>query len=1022
MSKNVRIRVPRALAAEILVSSDRTCCVCRQPRNSLQLHHIDGNPANNDPQNIAVLCVQCHDETQLTGGFGRRLDAQTVARYRDIWLADVEKRRASAIDLDEPATSAEAAQILERYATTFRRTYTRSKELVPFDCRLDNASISSAAVPELLQKEQISLLLQGPSGCGKTSLSLQAAVAYTHRGIAIFFPVKHYSGRLDSDLDREVGLMDVSSTSRLLSAARKLSRPTLLIVDGYNECDVDMRESLAIEVAAWIRRYPAGLLISSRTTPERDDLLELRAVHVLPVTMTTKTTIAANVMGVEVLPDGIEPLLRASASGLEASIVGHVGREATLLSSRFSLFHAYTRARLSDAAGVGIRALSSLAGWLSKRMAFSLSVREFDRLLDRMQLPPALSHRLQDAGLISSHGDRVSFAHEMFFDVFAADAVVHDSAGRPEPLLKALTAPVNAGRKDLILGAMDDPLLRERVLPALSDPECIAPCIAGSCGGHARTWAHERCLDLLDRMRDEAGSARFKFRDSDRSAVVFDDGALHEWNPADRAFVNALHEVIAQGKYIDAVLEIVAALDRRIDEECGRLQDDTRSRSYWRDRIFHASFHLGFKPCPAIATICSGFNRNVLITSGNRDLATSIAPYFDEPKNLSAGQLLLLLALARSAWNTEQLARIMMPFLAWVLPAQPANLPGSLATRLLGEATSLGMAGVLSDTERKILLLAVESLPPSHGMRRSFLYVDALKALGALEQAEEEHAPAAREEVQRCLANRDEPESHVSAYDIYTRQFDHPYSGAYCEVLRNLADPDRKALLVMAARGAKPYLPFTDGLITELSAFDDPDIGRFLLRFAEPPALEEVFYDDAIGAFVNAHVTLAGLRYPLPDGPREDGEPLTVSLLACGLMYYWVHRKDLGESARRLRCENALDILFDHCFTGALAALCQCENSPPFQMARFSDRKLSSLVDFLPDRIVDLCRRALSRRAEIVPLRFFGRDDSAAYAIDVLGHHGSSADTSVLRRYRHVSGLGTRAISAMKLIERREEG
>ena len=1020
MSKNVRIPVPRALAAEILVSSDRTCCVCRQPGKSLQLHHIDGNPGNNDPRNIAVLCLQCHDETQLTGGFGRRLDALTVARYRDIWLADVEKRRASAIDLDEPATPAEAAQILERYATTFRRTYTRSEELVRFDCRLDNASITSADVPALLQKET-NLLLRGPSGSGKTSLSLQAAVDHTRRGVAILFPVKHYSGRLDSDLDREVRLLDVPSTSRLLSAARKLGRPTLLIVDGYNECDVGMRESLAVELAAWIRRYPGSLLVSSRITPERDDLLALRTVHVLQATMTTKTTIAANVMGVDVLPEGIEQLLRASASGLEASIVGHVGRETTPRGSRFSLFDAYARARLSDAEIVGIRALSNLAGWLSERMAFSLSVREFDRLLDRMHLPHALSHRLQEAGLISAHGDKVSFAHEMFFDVFAADAAVHDSAGRPERLLKALTAPVNAGRKDLILGTMDDPLLREKVLPALSDPECIAPCITGSCGGHARTWAHERCLGLLDRMRDEASNARLEFRDSDRSAVVFDDDALHEWEPADRAFINAFHEVVAQGKYIDAVLEIVATLDRRIDEECGRLRDDTRSRSYWRDRIFHASFHLGFEPCPAIATICSGFNRNVLITSGNRDLATSIAPYF-ERKNLTAGQLLLLLALARSAWNLEQLARIIVPFLAWVLPAQPADLPGSLATRLLGEATWLGMAGVLSDAETETLRLAAESLPSSHGLRRSFLYVDALKALGALEQAEKEHAPVARKEVQRCLANRDDKESHVSAYDLYTRQFDHPYSDAYCEVFRNLADPDRKALLVMAVRGAKPYLPFTDWLITELSAFDDPDIGRFLLRFTGPPALNEVFYDDAIGVFVNAHATLAGLRYPLPDDPREDDEPLIVSLLACGLMYYWVHRKDLGESARRSRCENALDILFEHCFTGALAALCQCENSPLFQMARFSDRRLSSLVDFLPDRIVDLCRRALSRRAEIVPLRFFGRDDGVAYAIDVLGRHGSSADTSLLRRCGHVSELGTRAISAMKLIERREDG
>ena len=274
---------------------------------------------------------------------------------------------------------------------------------------------------------------------------------------------------------------------------------------------------LAVELAAWIRRYPTSLLISSQIAPERDDLLELRTVDVLPATMTTKTTIAANVMGVEVLPEGIEQLLRVSASGLEANIIGHLGRETTPRCSRFSLFDAYARARLSDAASVGIRALSNLAGWLSERMAFSLSVREFDRLLDQMQLPHALSPRLQDAGLISSHGDRVSFAHEMLFDVFAADAVVHDSAGRPERLLTALTAPVNAARKDLILGAIDDPLSREKVLPALSDPECIARCIAGSCGGHAQTWAHERCMEVLELMHDEVSNARLEFCDSDRS-------------------------------------------------------------------------------------------------------------------------------------------------------------------------------------------------------------------------------------------------------------------------------------------------------------------------------------------------------------------------------------------------------------------------------------------------------------------------------------------------------------------------
>lgn len=1022
MSKNVRIEVPPALAAEILVSSDRTCCVCRTPGKGVQLHHIDGDPGNNASQNIAVLCFQCHHETQLTGGFGRQLNALTVARYRDIWLAEVEHRRASAIHLEEPATVAEAVELLERYTTTFCRTHIRSNELVPFDCRLENTTMSSADVPDLLQTKPLNLLLLGPSGCGKTCLSLQTAVTYASRGVPIFFPVKHYSGRLDSDVDREVQMLHAQSSARLLSAARKLDRSPLLIVDGYNECDVDLRESLAVELAAWIRRYSTSLLVSSQTKPERDDLLALRTVDVLPATMTTKTTIAATVMDAEVLPEGIEQLLRAVASGLEADIIGHVGREITPRSSRFSLFDAYARKRLGIDASAGIRALSHVAAWLSKRTSFSLSVRDLDRLLEDKQVAQGLSQRLRDVGLLSSRGDRVSFPHEMFLDAFAADAVVQDSAGKPERVLSALRAPVHSGRRDLILGAMDDPLLRENVLPALSDPDCISPCITGACGGHAEAWAHERCLEVLRLMHDEASNARLEFYDSSRSMLVFDDDALPKWDSADRAFVDALHHAIAQGKYIDAVFEIVLILDKRLEEESGRLEPEAqRDQAALRDRIFHNSFWLGLEPCPAIATTCSRFNRHELITNGNRDLATSIRPYF-ERQNLSSGQLLLLVTLARSAWNTEQLARIMVPFLASVLPAQPANLPGSLATTLLGDVALLGMAGVLSEAERETLGRAIESVPSSHGIRRSFAYLDALKFLGALKHAEEEHVSVAREELQRCLANRDDKKSHDSPYDLYTRQFDHPYNGAYCIAFNELADSERKALLLLAVREAKPYLSSTDWLITELSTFDDPDIGRFLLRFTEPPALGKPGCHDVIGVFVNAHATLAGLRYPLPADSRGEDEPLTVSLAACGAMYYWVHRDDLSESARRSRCETALGLLFDHCVTGALAALCQCERSGPFQMAKFLDRRLCSIVAFLPDRFVDLCRRALRRPAEIVPLPFFGWHDSVTYAIDVLGRHGSSVDTSLLRSYAQVSGPGTRAISAMKLIEQREEG
>ncbi|MBD9405430.1 HNH endonuclease [Acidovorax sp. ACV02] len=79
-----------------MFASDNTCCVCRERGKALQLHHIDENPSNNISTNLAVLCLECHNDTQLKGGFGRKLNAPLVTRYRDEWLERVVGRRTRA--------------------------------------------------------------------------------------------------------------------------------------------------------------------------------------------------------------------------------------------------------------------------------------------------------------------------------------------------------------------------------------------------------------------------------------------------------------------------------------------------------------------------------------------------------------------------------------------------------------------------------------------------------------------------------------------------------------------------------------------------------------------------------------------------------------------------------------------------------------------------------------------------------------------------------------------------------------
>jgi len=98
-NKKVRTPIPKEVAADILYSFDRTCCICNERGKSIQIHHIDEDPSNNDYDNLSVLCLECHEETQIRGGFGRKLDATQILKYKQEWLRRVESRRQKADNL-----------------------------------------------------------------------------------------------------------------------------------------------------------------------------------------------------------------------------------------------------------------------------------------------------------------------------------------------------------------------------------------------------------------------------------------------------------------------------------------------------------------------------------------------------------------------------------------------------------------------------------------------------------------------------------------------------------------------------------------------------------------------------------------------------------------------------------------------------------------------------------------------------------------------------------------------------------
>jgi len=105
--KKNRSTIPSDLAAEVLYASKRTCCICEERGKAIQIHHIDENPSNNVFKNLAVLCFECHNETQIKGGFGRKLNIFTVIKHRDEWLRRVKRTRALA---DEAAVKRQVGE------------------------------------------------------------------------------------------------------------------------------------------------------------------------------------------------------------------------------------------------------------------------------------------------------------------------------------------------------------------------------------------------------------------------------------------------------------------------------------------------------------------------------------------------------------------------------------------------------------------------------------------------------------------------------------------------------------------------------------------------------------------------------------------------------------------------------------------------------------------------------------------------------------------------------------------------
>lgn len=907
----------------------------------------------------------------------------------------------------------EAERLCGAYRAAFEEFYgPTAAELIPDRYECNTHELGTRDAHSMVERGEGGVLIRGPSGCGKTLLSASCAISCLEGGgVPLFIAARDFHGQFQTLLDKETSLLNDCTAISVLRAAKTLGKRVVLFLDGYNECAENFRVELTRSLRAFTLRYDAGIVVSTQCELDRPDLLQLKTVLVSHPSDELKTILAGIERGENVTGD-IRSLLATANSGLEATLVGKVGKLMPSGAGKFVLFSTYARERLNHAATEGIRVLSVFAQSLLQRSSFSLTIREFDRLCDDLHLSHAGRQELSESRLLLEHGDRISFAHELHFSAFAAEAVIRSSKGSLATIRAALYSPRFSSSKVFILGAVEDELLLREVLKGCSDQDLIAAAASGECGTVARSFVNQWIDKMLADMVAEAKGIRFQLEGEGFYGVTVDESSLRPELDGFDSCLSAIGQGLAAGKYYQEVVTACRHLDHAIEvfSKSSAAAEAKPKKVPLRHAVFSAAYVMGREA--ALSKLVIFIHGGALSIRGRKGSESEFWKVVRETWSSAAthGQYYFLLGVTRFADGAQDVA----PYVAQLMQKLRA-LPYHLQLDLIDFSRHL------RDAEEPYHTQIVDALQASLdklGVMMNGIIFEALGWMGALEDDERNYVPVVQQEIEEVLS-ADGVESDEMAWGLFSQQFDHPFDAAYWEEIQGLDDSRKKFFLTKACRGASASFTFFLGiLIRQLSDFNDPDAASAIARWTALPDKKGVMPQEAVEAFVAAHEALGHLGAPLPQSMGDTANAPDRALLACGELYYWSNRPDVNDPQVADQTLQARRVLLDHSQCAGAAAL---QLTTSLMISRDGMRR--SLVKEYPDMAVEICRQAIKRRdAQISYFQHGFRNDSASiaeFAVQILGALGNQDDLPLLKTLCDHERHGVGVLDAIRMIETR---
>lgn len=908
--------------------------------------------------------------------------------------------------LDDAVLASE--RLLSMYASSFMDLHEPTGARLKDDqYRLGQELISPSEIFEIARLSRSTLLIRGPSGCGKSLLSTRIATECLGAGaLPVYIQGKDFEGKLQKVLDAELGLLG-TSTRDLVSASRRLGRPLVLFLDGYNECPTHLHTALTRALQAFSLRYGAGIVLTSQGVIARKELLSVEEIVVSPPSSELKSRLA------KLSPENdnftnCQALLEIASSGLEADLIGQAAKSLPAGASKFRIFDTVARTRLGESAPAGIRALSGLAQEFVAQSVFSVSVREFDRFCDATSVADTTRNRVFESRLVFQRGDRISFSHELFFHAFIAESAVRAARKDSERAQALLRSPRFNRAKTLIIGAIEDDSTLKDVLDRNTDEGIFESSVKGECGETARRIVNAKLQMQLAEMVAEISDLHISLSGEGRHSSSIQGGESRPVLVGFEAILPALGWLLMQGVHLDQVMSACRAMEQKINKASYDLHDEARSRKVpLRHEMFGEVYVFNRKI--ALSKLVSFVHSGGLSFRYERGLnfGTALRNAWSEANTHS--EFYVLLAITKFTEHASWAAPYVLSLLERL-----KTLPYHL------QLDAIDFCVYLRDMEtptRVKMTAALEGSLNKLGVLMNSLIFEALKNLGGLDAEEDNYRALVTAEIEGVLSGSG-PQIETDAWNIYSRQFDHPFDSIYWEEIDNLTNDQKRNFFLKALTGAdNKYVSFVGLLIRRLGDLGDPSAAVAIKPWLKLPDKRSVLPQDASEAFFAAYEAMGVLRCPLPasEAPAVDVDK---TMRACGELTYWACRLNNPDLESMAETLDARKTLLAHAPTASAGAL-WCSKSRMFS----SDSANTHIAKSYPKTALAICREALEHRESQKLYREQGFTDDrgrvASFSIEVIGQLGDADDLTTLRALCDDGRLGSGALDAIRKIEDR---